>query len=326
MKTFLALDLGGTKLLIGELDQSGKILRHKRYVANYANQREAVELIKRSLDDYIATEGWVDQDLPVAMGVGLVGRVDPCQGIWLQIDPRRTDPIPLSKELSEIYGMPVFIDNDVKSATQAIRRFELKSDNFVYINVGTGIAAGIIAGGKLIRGSHFNASEVGHNAVGVDLGITCACGRKDCVEMIAAGIGIDYCARMLAPEFQTKLNIPEGARVDVEEVFTLSREGDPLCVELVKNASQALAGLIMNLVRVVDPDTVVLGGGVIADGYLHGQALVKLNPTTIRFVTGGVVLTGLHPDLIGLIGAGAVAMNNYDKIDEAQYNHCSLGE
>ncbi len=82
----------------------------------------------------------------------------------------------------------------------------------------------------------------------------------------------------------------------------------------------------MNLVRVVDPDTVVLGGGVIADGYLHGQALVKLNPTTIRFVTGGVVLTGLHPDLIGLIGAGAVAMNNYDKIDEAQYNHCSLGE
>ena len=98
--------------------------------------------------------------------------------------------------------------------------------------------------------------------------------------------------------------------MDVKEVFLLSQKGDPLCVALVENASQALANLIMNLVRVTDPDTVVLGGGIVSDGYMHTKILEKLNPTTIRFVTNGVVLTKLNPDFIGLIGAGAVAMNN----------------
>lgn len=311
MKTFLALDLGGTKLLVGELDAKGRILNSKRYAAIYRDQREAVEFIAASLDDYIATVGWAGEAPPTAMGVGLVGRVDPYSGIWLQIDPGRTDPTPLAQILSDRYGIACFIDNDVKSATQAVRRFELKSDNFIYINVGTGIAAGVVTGGVLVRGGHFNAGEVGHTAVGVDLNITCGCGRKSCVELIAAGVGFDRCARLLAPEFGTELNIPEERRVDVAEVFALAKKGDALCTELVNNASTALAGLIMNLVRVTDPEIVVLGGGVVSDGYMHALTMEKLNPSTIRFVTGGVVLTELDPDTIGLIGAATVAMNNY---------------
>ena len=65
----------------------------------------------------------------------------------------------------------------------------------------------------------------------------------------------------------------------------------------------------MNLVRVADPDTVVLGGGVVADGYMHGKILERLQPITMRFVTNGVVITKLNPGFIGLLGAGAVAMN-----------------
>jgi predicted NBD/HSP70 family sugar kinase len=79
---------------------------------------------------------------------------------------------------------------------------------------------------------------------------------------------------------------------------------------LVEDASEALADLIMNLVRVSDPDTVVLGGGVVADGYLHAKVLEKLNPTTLRFVRNGVVLTRLDPVFVGLQGAGVIAMNS----------------
>ncbi len=71
----------------------------------------------------------------------------------------------------------------------------------------------------------------------------------------------------------------------------------------------ALANLIMNLTRMSDPEMIVLGGGIVSDGYLHTKILEKLNPTTMRFVTHGVVLTKLNPNFIGLIGAGAVAMN-----------------
>ena len=98
-------------------------------------------------------------------------------------------------------------------------------------------------------------------------------------------------------------------RVQVSEVFALSQKGDPLCTVLVDNAAEALANLIMNLVRVADPDTVVLGGGVVADGYMHGKILERLQPITMRFVTNGVVITKLNPGFIGLLGAGAVAMN-----------------
>ncbi|MCC8199511.1 MAG: ROK family protein [Tannerellaceae bacterium] len=312
METYLALDLGGTKLLIGEMDRHGNILKYKKYDTGYFNQPAALEFIKKSLDDYIATVGWVDKK-PRAIGVGLIGRVDPRQGIWLQIDPKRTDPIHLAKELSGIYDMPCYIDNDVKSATWAAQLFGFGqiSENFIYINVGTGIAAGFVVNGKQIRGSHFNAGEVGHTQVGVNIGIPCGCGRMDCVELIASGIGFDRFARLLKDQYPTQLHIPEDLadRVEVKEVFNLSRKGDPLCSRLVENASQALANLIMNLVRVSDPDTVVLGGGIVSDGYIHTKVVEKLNPTTIHFVKNGVVLTKLNPDFIGLIGAGAVAMN-----------------
>lgn len=312
METYLGLDLGGTKLLIGEVDSRGNILKYKRYDSGYLNQQAALEIIKASLDDYIRTVGWYGQK-PAAMGVGLIGRVDPERGIWLQIDPDRTHPVALAKELSDIYGMPCRIDNDVKSATRAERLwgFGQISKNFIYINVGTGIAVGTVVNGRQIRGCHFNAGEVGHLRVGVNVGVKCGCGRTDCVEAIAAGVGFDNCARLLRDRYATALHIPveKGERVLVSEVFALSRKGDPLCTVLVENAADALANLVMNLVRAVDPDTVVLGGGIVADGYMHGKILERLHPTTMRFVTNGVVVTKLNPEFSGLLGAGAVAMN-----------------
>lgn len=312
METYLGLDLGGTKLLIGELDKCGNILRYKKYDSGYFNQQAALQIIKTSFDDYIDTIGWIGKK-PVGMGVGLIGRVDPVGGIWLQIDPTRTQPIPLAQELTDLYGIPCHIDNDVKAATRAERQFGFgqTSKNFIYLNIGTGIAAGFVVNGRQVRGSHFNAGEVGHTQVGVNMGIRCGCGRMDCVEQIASAIGFDKCARLLSTQMETCLHIPDdlGERVSVKEIFDLSSKGDPLCNQLIENASQALANLIMNLVRVSDPDTVVLGGGIVADGYIHTRILEKLNASTIRFVKNGVVITKLNPSFIGLMGAGAVAMN-----------------
>ena len=312
METYLGLDLGGTKLLIGEIDNRGNILKYKKYDSGFFNQQATLEIIKTSLDDYIKTVGWYDQK-PLAMGVGLIGRVDPDEGVRLQIDPSRTQPIVLAKELSDLYGMPCHIDNDVKSATRAERvwGFGQISKNFIYMNVGTGIAVGTVINGRQIRGSHFNAGEVGHVRVGVNVGVKCTCGRMDCVEAIASGIGFDRCARLLCEEYETNLHIPadRGERIPVSEIFALSQKGDPLCEKLVENGSAALANLIMNLVRMTDPDTIVLGGGVVADGYIHSKILEQLNSTTMRFVSNGVVITKLNPDFIGLLGAGAVAMN-----------------
>ena len=175
METYLGLDLGGTKLLIGEIDSRGNILKYKKYDSGYFNQQAALDIIKLSLDDYIKTVGWYDKK-PLAMGVGLIGRVDPNQGIWLQIDPSRTQPIALAKELADIYGIPCHIDNDVKSATRAERvwGFGQISKNFIYLNIGTGIAVGTVVNGRQIRGSHFNAGEVVQRKI-EKVGYECVC-------------------------------------------------------------------------------------------------------------------------------------------------------
>ena len=312
METYLGLDLGGTKLLIGEVDKYGNILRYKRYNSGFFNQKAAFDIIKQSLDDYIESVGWV-ADKPASMGVGLIGRVDPNKGIWLQIDPHRTETIALADELTARYGIPCRIDNDVKSATRAERVWGVGqfSKNFVYINVGTGIAVGTVVNGRQIRGSHFNAGEAGHMRVGVNVGIPCVCGRTDCVETIASGMGFDRCARLLKDRYETTLDIPaeNGKRVSVEEVVRLSKAGDPLCTVLVQNAAEGIANLIMNMVRVTDPDTVVLGGSVVANEYIFEKIQSCLNQNTMRFVTHGVVLTKLNPQFVGLLGAAAVAMN-----------------
>ena len=312
METYLGLDLGGTKLLIGEVDKYGNILRYKRYNSGFFNQKAAFDIIKQSLDDYIESVGWV-ADKPASMGVGLIGRVDPNKGIWLQIDPHRTETIALADELTARYGIPCRIDNDVKSATRAERVWGVGqfSKNFVYINVGTGIAVGTVVNGRQIRGSHFNAGEAGHMRVGVNVGIPCVCGRTDCVETIASGMGFDRCARLLKDRYETTLDIPaeNGKRVSGEEVVRLSKAGDPLCTVLVQNAAEGIANLIMNMVRVTDPDTVVLGGSVVANEYIFEKIQSCLNQNTMRFVTHGVVLTKLNPQFVGLLGAAAVAMN-----------------
>lgn len=312
METYLCLDFGGTKLLVGEVDEFGNILRHKKYVSGYVNQTSAVGIMKESVRDYLETIGWATGKPAEAMGIGMIGRVDTAGGVWHQIDPRRTAPLSLARDMEEEFGLPCTIDNDVKSATRAERVWGVGriSRNYIYINVGTGIAAGTVVNGHQIRGSHFNAGEVGHTRVGVDTGIECPCGRRDCVERIASGSGFDASARFLRDKYPTSLHFPEekDARINVREIYSLSRKGDPLCTVLVENAAEALANLIMNLVRVSDPDTVVLGGGIVSDGYMLEKIHTYLNPQTMRFVTNGVVLTKLNSDFVGLLGAAAVAM------------------
>lgn len=313
METYLCLDFGGTKLLVGEVDAAGNILRYKKYDTGYFNQQEAVDMINESIADYIATMGWHNGRMPVGMGVGLIGRVNTAEGVWLQMDPARTQSIPLAAQLTERFGIPCHIDNDVKSATRAERvwGFGQVSNNFIYINVGTGLAAGIVVNGHQIRGAHFNAGEIGHSVVGAGNGVRCGCGRMDCVETIVSGIGFDRSARELMKQHPTALAIPadESERVSVADIYNLCLKGDELACRLVENAAQALADLIMNLVRFSDPDTVVLGGGIVSNGFMYEKVLTKLNPTTMRFVTNGVVLTKLNPDYIGLLGAAAVAMD-----------------
>lgn len=310
MDTYLGLDYGGTKLLIGEMDRNGKILQKKRYPTGYAGQKEATEGILECLDNYLQTVG-ITGTLQAA-GIGIVGISDHEKGQWISMNHIVDGPpVPLADMLSEKLGVPCFIDNDVRSATTAelLYGHGMKSGNFIYINVGTGLAAGFVCGGRILRGANNNSGEIGHMVVDMHNELPCVCGRKGCAENMLSGIGF---TRQVCECHRDDLMQPD-ERADVIKMFELADQGDENCVKITEYAADTLATLIMNLVRTTDPDTVILGGGVVSDGWLLEKVKNRLEPHTMRGVTGGVVLSELPLREVGLIGAASLGVNRMGK-------------
>ena len=308
-ETYLGIDFGGTKVMVGEVDGNGHILSSRQYPTGYCSQREAVNIMFNAVDDYLATSA-INPAAIKAVGIGLIGRIDNNRGLWLQIDDDRNETTPLASLFQNRYGWPCFVDNDVKCATMAEALWQTgkRSSNFVYINIGTGIGAGAVVDGKLIRGYCFDAGEVGFFISNVSL--TGSIGHET-IENTAAGIGFDRCARLLQSLFpNTTLMIPSKGRVAVKDIIENSRKGDALCLRLVSNAVESIATLINNLVVTFNPEAVVLGGGVVSDGFILERVKRKLNPMVNRFLTYGITLTRLNPHYIGLLGATAIASIN----------------
>ena len=311
-KRYLALDLGGTKLMIGEVEGSGHIVRSKQYPTGYCSQEEAMRIVIASLDDYLK-DGYTDGVCPEAMGVGLIGRIDCRRGEWLQIDTSRDIVVPMAQILSERYSLPCFIDNDVKSATRAEMSWGCGRDtsNFVYINIGTGIAAGAVVDGRIVRGAHYDAGEVGYMISNVGAASDM---ERENIENVASGHGFDLQARrLIGRDPNTCISLPSNGRIDVRSIYEGYLKGDALCRYLVVQAAEAIATLFTNMIRAFDPECIVVGGGIVADGMMLALVEQLVQPNNKRFLSMGVVATRLDPRYAGLLGAAAVAMDGIGK-------------
>lgn len=312
MNTYLALDLGGTKLMIAEVTGEGEILRSKIYKSGYHNQTEGVEGIMASLDDYYENVGFVHT--LVAIGMGLTGKVDHKNGIWRSLGHIDADMIPLAKLLTEKTGLPAKIDNDMHTAATA----ELKlgcgkyCDDFIYLNVGTGLAAGFVADRRVIHGYNNMSGEIGHTSVGVNHNVKCFCGKDGCCERTASGIGFNAQVRRLAPEYpDTALHIPadENEKVSGIDVFDLAKKGDPMCKRIVDEAVDALVILITNMIRYIDPAVIVMGGGMAMNDELLARVQEGVSHySAMSNIPYGVRRSSFSPDKVGIIGAAALAM------------------
>lgn len=316
MKTYLGLDFGGTKLLIGEMDEQGKILNSKRYATGCVSQEQAVERLLACAVDYRDTVGF--QGEVQAAGVGIVGVVDHNKGEWISINHIVSGPpVPLAAMLSKELGVPVAIDNDVRSATTAEWKLGhgKDSENFIYINVGTGLAAGFVVNGTLIRGANNNSGEVGHMVVDMQDEQRCICGRYGCAENMVSGSG--FARQAVRYGLMDVLLADRPNSADTPKLFELADAGEARAVAITEYAADTLATLIMNLVRVTDPDIVILGGGVTSGGWLLEKVNKRLNSSTMRGVTGGIVLSQFAPQYAGLIGAASLGIVLREEMQES---------
>ncbi len=244
-----------------------------------------------------------------SIGVGIPGAVDTVTGRVSHAVNLGVEELDLGSELSARLGRPVQVENDVKAA--ALGAFHLlgtdPGQSMAYLNLGTGLAAGLVIGGQLWRGSRGTAGEIGHIPIDPD-GPECPCGQRGCLEMVASGSAI---ARLWPSDD------PRPARA----LFAAADAGDVRAREVKRRFVENVAAAVRILVLTVDADSVVIGGGlsslglpllydlvVVLEEWEHASPFlastqlsrrVRLVPTDLPTAAVGAALVGIAPERVG---------------------------
>jgi len=277
-KPVVGIDLGGTKILAGVVDGRGKILgQAKRATKPEGGVETVVERMAKTVREAVKGVGLDAGDIAAVCSCA-PGTIDAERGI-VQFAPnlQNWENVPLARLLSEALKLPAFIENDVNLGTlgEYVLGAGQGMSSLVGIFVGTGIGGGLILDGELWSGWRGSAGEVGHTVVLAE-GPVCGCGSRGCVEALASRTAIerDIWAGIKAGRASI---IPEIIQRNGRQRLTSSAlaeayaQGDPLVREVIGRAQFYLGVLVGNLINIIDPQMVVIGGGVteaLGDAYL----------------------------------------------------------
>jgi len=267
----LGVDIGGTKVAAGLVDRDGKILTQGRQPMIAGGTAEAalqaVTVAIDSMSASAASRGGFE-----GIGICAPGPLDPKTGIVL--NPPNLPcwrNFPLAEKIAAKYGVPVKVDNDANAAALAETRWgAARGFRYVfYATIGTGIGTGIVLDGRIYHGNTGSAGEGGH--VSIDYrGPLCPCGKRGCIEVLAAGpaIGARARAKLRAESspHSAILALAKGsiAAVTSELVGQAYAADDPLAREILMETVEVLTPWLGNIVDLLDPDILVMGGGVAA--------------------------------------------------------------
>jgi glucokinase len=267
----LGVDIGGTKVAVGLVDREGKILAQVgRPMPADGTPEGALQAVTDAIDSLTASAGAVGGFHSI--GICAPGPLDPKTGVVL--NPPNLPcwrNFPLAERIGNQYKLPVRVDNDANAAALAETRWgAARGFHYVfYATMGTGIGTGIVLDGRIYHGHTGSAGEGGH--VSIDYrGPLCSCGKRGCIEVLAAGpaIGARARARLGAePARHSKiLDLAKGnvAGVTSELVGQAYAAGDSLARELLLEIVELVTAWLGNIVDLLDPDIVVVGGGVAA--------------------------------------------------------------
>ncbi|MDD4910472.1 MAG: ROK family protein [Candidatus Omnitrophica bacterium] len=256
-KFIFSVDLGGTNLKSALFDERLKLLVKTVYsTSRYRSKARLINIIIETINSFISKSGLSKGSL-LGVGLGVPGPVDYEKGVvhFFPNIPGWKD-VPLAKLLSRKTGLPVIIDNDVNLMCLAEGRFGAAASarNALCITLGTGVGGGILIGGRLYRGSSYLAGEIGHMPLNLD-GPRCNCGGRACLERY---VGNRYIALYARKAF--------GRQVSLEELSVLGRKGDKKAIRVWRGIGEYLGVALSSAVNLLNPDTIVIGGGVAEAG------------------------------------------------------------
>jgi glucokinase len=312
MNNVLAVDIGGTHFRVGLFDEQGRRLLVLDGDTDRTAGRDWMlgELAKRCGDLLTNT------DAPVkACGVSFGGPVGfPRQSVT-SLHASGWQGFELGKWFAKTLGIACQIDSDANAG--ALGEFHYGAGrgakSMVYVTISTGVGGGVVYDGKLLRGKDHLAGELGHVPVS-DSGALCSCGARGCLETFCSGTAIERRAREWAdrrPERVTRMmELSGGQDITAEVVMRAAAEGDPGATQIVHETTHWLARGLLMVIRILNPEVIVLGGGVAQSGTLLLEtlhtSLAEMASPTITYSTQ--IVTAALGNHSPLYGAAALAL------------------
>jgi len=268
----IGVDVGGTKVAAGFVDERGEIHEHTRVAMNCrGTAEEGLAAVTNSIDSLLklTPEG---SKAARSIGICAPGPLDPRTGVVL--NPPNVPcwrNFPLAAEIARRYGASVKLENDAKAAALAETLWGTGRGyrTVFYTCIGTGIGSGMLFDGRIYHGRSGAAAEAGHITIDYN-GPRCGCGKKGCIEVLASGTAIGKRARAKLAEGSARktamLELAGGnvEAVNCEIVGRACAAGDPLAKEILFETIELLAIWLGNIVDLLEPDVMIVGGGVSA--------------------------------------------------------------
>jgi glucokinase len=305
----IGIDVGGTKVAGLLVDEDGRIVASEE-------QATPADDVDATMDTiYRVAATLADGAEPTAVGVGAAGMVEFAAGTMRSAPNLAWKEVPIRDLVAERTGMRCVVDNDANAAAWGEFRFGAARGyrHVLLVTVGTGIGGGIIADGGLFRGAHGFAAEIGHIIVEPG-GPRCGCGNLGCWEQVASGQAIDRLGREEAARRPAGriAALADGGEVTGHQVALAARENDPAAVAIFSEVGRRLGEGIAGLVNVLDPEVVVVGGGVAEEGDLVLEPARRAFVDTVEAPEHRpevpIVPAALGNDA-GAIGAAALALD-----------------
>jgi len=310
----LSLDLGGTKLAVGVVNDAGEALAERlRLTPAQTSPAQVIQALLDMAEEAVqeVESGWSGL---AGVGISFGGPVDFAAGRTLTCHHLPGwESIPLRDEVADRLGLPAIMDNDANVAALGEARFGAARGrrHVLYLTVSTGIGGGLVLDGRPYRGAHSQAGEIGHIII-APTGPPCTCGRRGCLEALASGPAIARAAReaLRAGEASSLAALPRG-ELTARDVAQAADAGDELARGIMHAAGEALGVAIAAAANLLDPDIVVIGGGVSQAGdLLLAPAREALAAHAVTDIARRIeVVPGQLGPRGALLGAAALALD-----------------
>jgi glucokinase len=323
-KWLIGVDLGGTTIKIAFFNFYGEILHKWEIPTDVSNEGKNITTdIAKAIDGKLDELGRAKSNV-LGIGIGAPGPVNlSTGGIYEAVNLGWRNEYPLQDLLEVETSLPVVVDNDANCAAlgEMWKGAGNGAKDIVCVTLGTGVGGGVITNGDIVHGKSGAAGEIGHITSVADGGSPCNCGKSGCLETIASATGI---VRLAVEEL--KKGDQQGAlstifrqegQVTAKDIFDAAREGDDIAKKVINDVSFHLGLALANIANILNPEKIVLGGGVSKAGS------VLLDPVKERFLqyafprvakSTEIALATLGNDA-GVIGAAWIVKNKTKKVN-----------